>query len=159
MSSLLVFNRVNRLENGDTVRHVGIFDPALWPIGFSIITFLWEIKKLKKSHIYVHRELEQKNIAHLKKDSTGRAQKSFRGYCGTFSLAAHSNKYLSIEKEYTFWKFQGVSAWDIVCTCFSTEASLDGVGLPGKDFLLFPPVLCLYKIYGFDIQRLTDVLK
>jgi hypothetical protein len=28
MSSLLVFNRVYRVENGDTVSHVGIFDPS-----------------------------------------------------------------------------------------------------------------------------------
>jgi hypothetical protein len=37
-------------------------------------------------------------------------------------------------------------------TCFLTEASQDGVGLPGKDFLLFPPVLCVYSIYGCDID-------
>jgi hypothetical protein len=29
MSSLLVFYGVYTLENGDTVSHVGIFDPAL----------------------------------------------------------------------------------------------------------------------------------
>ncbi len=40
MSSLLVFNRVYRLESGDTASHVGIFNQALWtinPLAFSLV--------------------------------------------------------------------------------------------------------------------------
>jgi len=42
-----VFIRVYKLESGDTVSHVGIFDPALWtvtPLTFSLFyspPFLW----------------------------------------------------------------------------------------------------------------------
>jgi hypothetical protein len=40
MSSLLVFNRVYRLESGDTISHAGIFDPSnelATPLTFSLV--------------------------------------------------------------------------------------------------------------------------
>ncbi len=48
MSSLLVFNRAYRLENGDTVSHFGIFDPiSIEPLTFSLIHLPPPLPKVK----------------------------------------------------------------------------------------------------------------